>query len=103
MLLGKEESYRIIRAVLVAEYFVSDFLPHEEFLAKKIEELNLDNPPLPSDPDFEKKSLVAKIRKEYRKQKINLLVTEKLFKNAKRTLKNVVDVCSDPGNQEQIA
>jgi hypothetical protein len=102
MKLGKEESYRLIRAVLVAEHFISDFILHDEFMAVKVGDLKLDKPPLDSDPDFEKKSLILKIKRAYRSKGINIAISMALLKNEKQTLDNIINICSKPQIQQEI-
>ena len=102
MKLSKEQSYRIIRSVLVAEHFLSDFIPHQDFLSTKIEALHLDDPPSSGDPDFEKRYLVIKIKAAYRAKGISLILSDKILKQKNLTLGELIDICSDPQRQEEI-
>jgi len=103
MKLGKEESYRLVRAVLVAEHFISNFILHDEFMAVKVGDLKLDKPTLESDPDFEKKSLILKFKKAYRSEGISIAISANLLKDEEQTLGDIISVCSKPQMQKEIS
>jgi hypothetical protein len=102
MKLNYEESYKVIRDAMVKNGPISESVSKEEFLQKKIKDLNLDAPPLPSDPDMDKKNLTKCMIDSYSKHNIRLLISEDVFSDGEYTLDSLIIFCSQPDNQEEI-
>jgi hypothetical protein len=102
MKLNYEESYQVIREAMVENDFIDNAITEEAFKNTKIKTLNLDVPPLPSDPDMEKKVLTKCIIDSYSRHNIRLLISEDVFSDGEETLNSLIIFCSQPDNQEEI-